>query len=321
MNKQDTRKLLQKYREGRCTPEERSWVEQWYLENARQQGTVQADLKNRHTATWKQIKRNIAGQKAAQRHWLRHPLVAAASVIFVLGLSFLIYRSNQARQERTASAVDYRAVATRNGELRKLSLPDGSQVWLNAASRLRYSSAFGDALREVYLDEGEAYFDVKHDPATPFIVYAGKTKTTVLGTAFAVKAYRSLPETKVIVMRGKVGVTASGNGPKDAVMLVKNQQASFDNTTFHRADVNAADFIGWTEGKLKFNNESLQAIALTLENRFDTTIRFHDRAIGDLRFSAGFGATEQLDDILEVLCLAENLTYTRSGKTITLAPR
>lgn len=85
--------------------------------------------------------------------------------------------------------------------------------------------------------------------------------------------------------------------------------------------VNAADFTGWTAGKLKFNNECFRAIALTLEKRFDTVIRFHDRAIGDLRFSAGFGATEQLDDILEVLCLAENLTYTRSGKTVTLALR
>nr|WP_295922275.1 FecR domain-containing protein [uncultured Dyadobacter sp.] len=321
MNKQDTRKLLQKYREGRCTPEERSWVEQWYLENARQHYPGDAGVENRHAAAWKQIRRNIAGHKTTNRHWLRHPVVAAASVILLLGITFLIYRNNHPRYARTASAGSYRTVATKNGELRKLALPDGSEVWLNAASTFRYSGAFGDVSREVYLDEGQAYFDVKHDPEKPFIVYAGKTKTTVLGTAFTVKAYRSLPETQVTVARGKVGVMASGHSRKDAVFLVKDQQVTFDNakSSFTTIDVNATDFTGWMEGKLKFNNESFRAIALTLEKRFDTAIRFRDTEIGELRFSAGFGVGERLDDILEVLCLAENLTYTKSGNTVTLA--
>lgn len=321
MNKQDTRRLLQKYRDGRCTPEERSWVEQWYVDRAREEQAPKANISGRHLAAWKQIQRNIAAEKRQGKSWISQPVVAAASVILLLGLSFLIYRNRLINSQSVAGGLHYRSVATGNGELRKFELPDGSQVWLNAASKLRYSDGFGKALREVFLDEGEAYFDVQHDAGKPFIVYAGKTKTRVLGTAFAVRAYRSLPQTQVTVTRGKVGVMQSGKGRSDAILLVQNQQVTFSDSSnaFEKTEIIAVDYTGWTVGKLKFNNESFNTIALILEKRFGATVRFQEKSIGELRFSAGFEASETLDDILHVLCLAENLAYTRTGNAVALS--
>ncbi|WP_254412579.1 FecR family protein [Dyadobacter diqingensis] len=320
MNRQDARRLLQKYRLGQCTPEEKSWVEQWYLEIARQEVTMKDDIVKQRLSTWKAVQNNISN---GRRHdyLFRRPLQVAASVAVLLGLSFLTYQNKAVFFKSKSEQLAYTVIETKKSQLGNFVLPDGSTVWLNAGSKLKYSSLFNRKLREVTLEDGEAYFDIRHDTEKPFVVYAGKTKTQVLGTAFAVKSYKNLSQTQISVASGKVGVMGSGATGKHPVFLLPNQQVTFNaaGSTFEKANINAQDFIGWKDGKLQFNNENLASIAVMLEKKFDTSIQFKERDLSKLRFSAGFEASEKLDDILEVLCLAENLTYKIDGKKITLS--
>ena len=88
---------------------------------------------------------------------------------------------------------------TRPGEQRRLQLADGSVVWLNAGSRLRYPAAFARPQREVFL-EGEAFFEVARDPKKPFLIHAGQSTTRVLGTSFSVRSYAREPAVVVVVV-------------------------------------------------------------------------------------------------------------------------
>lgn len=92
MNRQDARRLLQKYRLGQCTPEEKSWVEQWYLEIARQEVAMEDDIVKQRLSTWKVVQSNISN---GRRHdyLFRRPLQVAASIVILLGLSFLTYQN------------------------------------------------------------------------------------------------------------------------------------------------------------------------------------------------------------------------------------
>lgn len=324
MNRQDARKLLQKYRLGQCTPEEKSWVEQWYSEIARQEFSIEDDIERQRIMGWKAIQNNISGRKKQTAFLFTRPFLAAASIAFLLGLSFLFFQKNRAFFTKPDSKqLHYSLIETKNSELKNFVLPDGSKVWLNAGSKLKFSDQFDKKLRAVTLEDGEAYFDIKHDTEKPFIVYAGKTKTQVLGTAFVVRSYKSLSQTQITVIRGKVGVMNSVDAKKQAVFLLPNDQAMFDagSGKFEKTHIDAEDFTSWTTGRLKINNENLAAIAVILEKKFNTSISFEDNTLGKLRFSAGFEATEKLDDILEVLCLAENLNYVRNGNGIILSQR
>jgi len=320
MTRQDARKLLRKYRLGQCTPDEKSWVEQWYSKIAKQEFSLEHDIVKHQSISWKTIQNNISGKNKQSSFLFTRPFLIAASVLLLLGLSFLFYHNRAVFTQSESEAVRFSLIETRNSELKSLVLPDGSKVWLNAGSKLKYSNQFDKKLREVTLEDGEAYFDIKHNTEKPFIVYAGKTKTQVLGTAFAIRAYKSLAATQITVTRGKVGVMKSGDFKNKPVFLFANQQVTLNpgDGTFQKTNINSSDFISWTEGKLKINNESLSDIAIILEKKFNTPIHFKEQDLGRLRFSAGFDVSEKLDDILQVLCLAENLAYVKNGKGIIL---
>ncbi|SEJ02190.1 FecR family protein [Dyadobacter koreensis] len=323
MNRQDARKLLQKYRLGQCTPEEKSWIEQWYSDIAKQEFSDEHDIVKQQIISWKAIQNNISRKSKQSSLLFTRPFLVAASIALLLGLSFLMYHNRDIIKTPESERLHYSLIETKNSELKNFVLPDGSKVWLNAGSKLKYSNQFDKKLREVTLEDGEAYFDIKHDTEKPFVVYAGITKTQVLGTAFAIRSYKSLAATQITVTRGKVGVMKSGDDKNKPVFLIANQQVILnpDDGSFQKTKVSGSDFISWREGKLKINNESLSDIAVILEKRFNIPIHFKGQDLGRLRFSAAFEASEKLDDILEVLCLAENLAYVKNGKVITLSQR
>jgi len=190
---------------------------------------------------------------------------------------------------------------------KKITLPDGSEVWANASSELKYPAIFNGKTREVYLS-GEAYFDIAHDASKPFIIHTGTITTTVLGTAFNIKEDKAGQTIKVTVTRGKVRVD---NGTKQLGILTPNQQISFNvlNSVATQTEVDASEAIAWQQKDMHFDDISFAEAAAQLEQRFHVTIHFSNDTIRKCRFTGTALEGEKLEKILKVICAFNNATY------------
>jgi transmembrane sensor len=193
-------------------------------------------------------------------------------------------------------------------------LPDGSTALLNEKSELSYGASFGKTVREVTL-VGEAYFDIAHDEAHPFLVRSGKLTTTVLGTAFNVSAWPDAKEIKVTVTRGRVRVSEkindAGKPEKLLGVITPNQQITFNSVTseFKTRETPAAAESEWKEDFLVLDNVSLETAAAMMEAKFDTRIVFANAELKACRIEAGFFNHETLKQVLDVMKGVMKISY------------
>jgi len=244
-------------------------------------------------------------------------LSMAASVTLVLAMIFFLAKPSLI----SILKIGIVTVETDKGQKKKVSLPDGSTVWLNESSRMEYPVAFNAQLRKVVLVEGEGYFDIKRDTTKPFHVEAAGTTTKVLGTAFNIRSYHFLQNVQVTVTRGKVQVEEDNDREESQHrILLPNEQVCFDTRTkqIKKITVNSANAVAWKEGKLLFDNESFANVTAILENKFGVSISFEDESMKEYHMSAEFTATDSLPHILDLLSLANNLDYRLENKQITL---
>jgi transmembrane sensor len=195
-----------------------------------------------------------------------------------------------------------------------MQLTDGTVVWINSGSKLKFPTKFTGAKRELYL-EGEAYFDVAHDASRPFIIHTGKVATQVLGTAFDIKAYGP-SEFDVTVTRGKVSI---GLIDQQLGVLTSEQGLSYNSISklSKRYPVTLAK-LRWMYGDLIFDNMKMADAAETLERWYDVKITITDPQIRSRRFSASFLKHEHIGQVLNVLSEIAHFSYKQQGKSFTI---
>lgn len=221
-------------------------------------------------------------------------------------LTVAIWLSNKPHLNQAVVAAALTKKVTGRSEYKYLLLPDSTQVWLNAASLLEYPKQFAAGKREVFLS-GEAYFDVKHADRQPFIIHTGKVSTTVLGTAFNIKAYPGRENIIVSVSRGKVRVNYE---EKEVAVLTKGQQVKVSNTGNHTAEKKAtvAEAAAWQQGNLVYDDESMNDIMADLERIYNVTIRVQNDTLAHEHITTSFKREIGVEKALQVLC---RLTDTR----------
>lgn len=244
--------------------------------------------------------------------------VAAAMAIIVMSTWFYLDITIQSVPSKMAHVNPVKVEKSNKPERRFINLPDGSSVILNENSKIELSKAFNqNGKREVYLT-GEAYFDIIHDGASPFIVHTGKISTTVLGTAFNIKASLGNKRVTVTVTRGKVKV---GDDEKTYNVIVPDEQMVFDqDLTLHvKKLVKAEQFIGWTNEDIYFDDVSIKDVVNQLQNRFKVSIVFSNEQIKTCKFSATFLKSQSLDQILNVIAEFNQIKYLyKDARTIVL---
>ena len=202
------------------------------------------------------------------------------------------------------------------GSKTKLTLQDGSTVWLNAGSKIQYDSNFGKENRLLKLS-GEAYLEVAKNKKCPFIVDAGEVKVKVLGTHFNVKAYEISEEINVALLQGSIQMeTKSGTTlelkPKD---IARFNTTSKETTICHNSNY-MQNTIGWIENKLIFNDESFEQISNTLERTFNVKINIHKDAIKNRHFIGDFVNNETIEQIFNVMSSDGKFKYKIKGNVI-----
>ncbi|MVT08464.1 FecR family protein [Chitinophaga tropicalis] len=203
----------------------------------------------------------------------------------------LLYAASQ------GEAVHYNKLSTPRGGQFRIVLPDGTKVWLNSTSTLRYPTAFTASTRQVEL-EGQGYFEVAPAAAQPFIVQAGGMKIEVLGTGFDVMAYADENTVNTTLVTGRVQVT--GNNTRQ--LLQPGQQAVLHTET-KTMTVQAADIkkvTAWKNGLFVFNNMTLPAILREVSRWYDVEIVYTVKPGVDL-YGGGISRNLQLEDVLKLL--------------------
>lgn len=216
----------------------------------------------------------------------------------------------------TARATDTRpagfnTLIVPRGGLYKIQLADGSEVWLNAASRLRYPVHFGGVTnRTVFLESGEAYFRIKKNTAQPFIVNAAGVDVRVTGTEFNVNTYTKYHTTTL--SHGSVQLSAGAM----ATPLQPGEQAIYSGTQFIKRTVDVDTYTAWKDGQIIFEETTLEEVMNSLYRQYDFTAEFLDPELKERKFGGRFRKTGHIEDVLTAIGKAGNIQFSIREKTI-----
>lgn len=214
----------------------------------------------------------------------------------------------------TAHSTRYNTLITPGGGEYMVVLGDGTKVWLNAASSLRYPESFPDSIRKVELT-GEAYFEVVHNSRQPFIVMARGVKVTDLGTAFNINAYTDEPEIKTTLVQGSLGVTDADE--EKMTVLYPGYEARIDRN--HRLQVVKPDLkstLAWKNGLFSFSAESLGSIMRKLSRWYTMDVKINDTSLETLHFTGTIHKYEKIGSVLQMLQLTNEVTFIVHGNTL-----
>ncbi|MFV0553846.1 MAG: FecR family protein [Mangrovibacterium sp.] len=304
--------ILYKFLHDQCSPQELSLVNAWIeegmpslkrvLEHDWELGaTVEADLQQEELeAILVQIHSKLDMQKKTFFSTVLHAAMRAAAILFFPLLAALLYVVSQDQE----ALVMIRAVAPEHSHI-SLVLPDSTLVYLNNSSVLEYPSEFSETSRNLFL-QGEAYFEVKHNPQKPFVVNSGDVDVAALGTKFNV---RTLPEEDYIVATLAEGRVVIDQQMADKKLfrladLQPSQQFVYNKKqkTFALNSVEVDRYICWKDGLMLFRNSTMIEFAERISQRFGVDVKVTDEA-KDLLLTASF-KDESLEKMLEFACQA-----------------
>ncbi len=333
MDTEELKLLLEKYRQGCCTDIEAQLIEDWlstvteadeaHLEDAFV-GDQLYTVKNRVDLEIGVIP--VIGRRKNYR-WLA--VAASVAVVCASAAIWAIYIKKQAvdglaRQKGISQHISngWVYVQTQKGITDKIKLTEGSLITVDASSTLRYPVKFANHKRPIYLDEGEALFEVAKDKTSPFTVYTPKFATTALGTAFNIRSYAKENKVSISLLHGKIKVedlhpSRKLNAPK---ILLPHEQVVLNKQS---GDLQKSDFddetpiTSWKDGVLSFKDATMDEVLNSIENRFNVIIKNNSRHT-NWSYTGTFKA-QSLNDVLKTVCLTEEISsYTIVNNNITL---
>jgi transmembrane sensor len=381
MENERAKKLIAKYLEGNCTPEEKSIVESWYLKET-------ADIYDEieepdYSVIEQELWAGINAENKKKQPFKQKIYWYAAAAILVISTS-LYFGTSQIQSFKQSGVSDFTKTDIRpggnkalltladgskivlddasNGEIAKqsgclitktstgqlvytiqsasntaadlkiqtapntietpkggqyqINLPDGTKVWLNAASSLSFPARFTGIQRKVTL-KGEAYFEVAKNKAMPFIVNSSKQKIEVLGTHFNISAYADENNAKTTLAEGSVKVSLIENSQEQQI-LKPGQQAITDNH-IKVIPVDIEEALAWKDGLFMFNNEDLENIMKKVERWYDVKVDFQEKDLRDKHFSGTVSRFGKVSQILRTLELTGSVHFKIEGRTIIVA--
>ena len=290
--------------------EERSNQSSWEFWNSIE---IQADEST--YADLERVRRKIDFlQIQAPRRPLRYLLRIAAFIALPLLCSFFTY---QYVMHRTQSETNWVECYAENGVRKQITLPDGTDVWLNSGSLLIYPQKFTWSKRQVYLD-GEANFDVAENPHKPFIVQTHHLFVEALGTRFNVQSYLDMSKTIATLEEGKIKVETKTENP-GSYILFPNKQIIYDHYTRQLTErvVDAERIALWKSGYLIFQTTSLNDVVHGLGKRFDMVVQFDTGKYENRTLTVRFSPEETLPDALNIIQeIVKDFNYKIKEKTL-----
>ena len=226
----------------------------------------------------------------------------------------LVYTSSEGKN---VDEIRFNELEVPRGGEYKVRLADGTLVYLNSATRMKYPIKFDEKERKVYLS-GEAYFEVAKDPERPFFVEMEGVEVRVYGTSFNVNTHQE-GNIQTVLVKGSIGVKVLSSGMES--MIRPGQMAEFKqgNTKVDVKDVNVAVYTDWKDGIFRFENQRLEDILTVLSNWYDVDIFYQTVSVKELHFSGYMERYKDVSVILEAITLSTGVTFSIQGKTIVVS--
>ncbi len=265
----------------------------------------QQPLPGRRVATALQNKalqnKTLQDKTLQNKALLRKTARIAAMVLSVTALGWLLFNTGRAAKVTVAKSGGEKNI--------EIVLTDGSRVFLNSHSTLRYAKNFGEEARQVSLS-GEAYFEITEREGQPFVIDAGRAQIVVVGTSFNVITENESNELEVFVASGSVMVkgeegSAGMTIPADYVGRISERGSSMELNTNH-------NYLGWHTGMLSYDGERLEVVFQELKRAYNLEIRAADEEINEFLLTSPF-ERQPNDTIVKLICTTFNLHYIREG--------
>lgn len=321
------KELIEKYLNGEVSDTERTELLDSLRSDSRVEGWLRADMEFADDTMPEPVKQRVLTNILEAEHitesfplghrrlWRRlFHMGIAACLVGVVGIcswgGWWWYNHSRVATPAPVAMGDI-VVTTGMGEHSRLTLPDGTEVTLNALTTLRYNTMSEHGERRVDI-VGEAFFDVARDEKHPFVVHAGDLKVECLGTAFDVRNYEAEDNIAVVLSEGKVRVSTNESN----LTMEPNSRVLFDRQTlaFSKHIVPASDYTLWLHGEIRYNNQTLEEIAAELSRNYNISVVITSDSLKTERFS-GYLGRSSLRNVLDVLCLASNISYYVDGDT------
>lgn len=225
----------------------------------------------------------------------------------------LVYQVEEGKASAANGPVAYNTISTPRGGQYQLILPDGSKIWLNAASSLKFPTAFTGGQRDVELT-GEAYFEVAKNPSKPFMVNVNELNVKVLGTHFNINAYADEDNIKTTLLEGLVQLT-SGNSHN---LLKPDEQGIVKGDNIRIVEVDAERAVAWKNGFFDFNRASIRDIMKQLSRWYNIEVVYNGK-VSDDEFMGRIERNVKLSQVLHVLELS-HVHFKVEDKKITVSP-
>ncbi|MBP7730136.1 MAG: FecR family protein [Bacteroidales bacterium] len=337
-----TRELIEKYLSNNCSDEELNLVLDWFNKSAHL-----AESKKLLYSVWEDIQKqepnadedfdsilgkihheiNIIQSKKIveksgydlirynRRKYIINVIRNIAAILLLPVLGVWIYfnvKYYSSMSEQATANLAYNEVFSSVDAITKITLPDGSNVWLNHNSSLRFPATFQGKSRDVEL-KGEGYFEVAHNSDVPFVVNAGELKIAALGTKFNVMAYPGENHIETSLIEGIVEIKKPGEGKRDITIskLKPNDLAIYNRENSEIATKTVTDerYFSWKDGKLIFTAEPMEEVVRKLGRWFNVDIIIKDYELNDLLLTATF-VNETLPQVMELLSIVLPVNYT-----------
>jgi ferric-dicitrate binding protein FerR (iron transport regulator) len=254
--------------------------------------------------------------------WLK--IAAVGLLIFGISSLWNVFHVKDIKNQDVA----YNEIIVPLGEKAQIILSDGTHVWINSDSKLRYPVQFGEISRDVTL-VGEAFFDVVKKPGMTFIVNTQDVKVNVLGTAFNVKCYPGDKKTQTIVVRGEVKVEDI-HGNSDPIIIKPNEMATIREVTspgiqashLSAITVNKVDpegLVSWKDQLLVFAGETLEDLAVKMERWYNVNIKIEDADLKPERFTGKFVHNVTVYQVLEAIKITTPISFRVEKDTIIIS--
>ena len=201
-----------------------------------------------------------------------------------------------------------------------LTLSDGTRVFLNAASELKYPVEFVGGKRVVDLD-GEAYFEVRKDSLRPFIVRVNGAEVTVLGTSFNVNTYGDDGQIYTTLVNGSVRILSEKNGQEEVLTPGMQGVMNIQTGQLTVREVDVESYVAWREGRFVFRTMTLDLIMHQLQRWYDFEVFYQNPELKEYEFRGVIKRDMDLDKVLSVIKATTNVDFDVKGKVITIIKR
>jgi len=219
----------------------------------------------------------------------------------------LIYTVSDSKSK---NAFAFNTISTPKGGQYQVRLPDGTEVWLNAASSLKFPVSFSNSKQRKVELEGEAYFEVAHNKQQPFIVKTNRQDVEVLGTHFDVKSYADEPVTKTTLLEGSVRLNGS-------TMLKPGQQGLSKGNSLNVKQVDVDEELDWKNKQFILNDEDLQVVMRRLARWYDVEVVYEGEP-ADVQFVGVVSSTRNISGVLKLMERTGKVHFKIEGKKITV---